>query len=61
MMVMTTLDPDEMAALQRVPGHSDRQRLRWLVKFWQATIAEKDKREAAERKAAEPKLELVQP
>lgn len=51
MMVMTTLDKSEHEALRKAPGSSDRQRLRFLVKFWQAVCNEKATREKAEADA----------
>lgn len=48
-----TLTTDEYAALSKVPGRSAQQRIRWIVKFWQAVVEEKAKSE-------KPKLELVQ-
>lgn len=39
-LVSTMLSKDEHAALQKAPGLSDRQRMRWLVKFFQEAATE---------------------
>lgn len=59
MKVEVTLTSDEYAALSTAPGKSAPQRLKFLVKFWQATKAEHDKRVADEAAVVTPVLELV--
>jgi hypothetical protein len=49
-----TLTTDEWAALRSVPGASQQQRMKWLVKFWQAVCDEKSAREAKEAQSVHP-------
>lgn len=51
-LVSTMLSKDEHAALQKAPGLSDKQRMRWLVKFFQATLEEKQMRDIRAKEAA---------
>jgi hypothetical protein len=41
-----TLTTDEFAALSKAPGRSAQQRMRWLVKFWQAVCEERESKAA---------------
>jgi hypothetical protein len=59
MKVEVTLTSDEYAALATAPGRSAQQRLKWLVKFWQATSEEHAKRTAAEAEVVTRAAEVV--
>lgn len=43
MKLEVTLTSDEYSALSKAPGRSSPQRMRWLVKFWQAVCEERQR------------------
>lgn len=59
MKVEATLTSDEYAALQKAPGRSTPQRIKWLVKFWQAVCAEHEAQEKAAKAVEEAKPRWV--
>ncbi len=46
MKIEVTLTPEQAAALRSVPGASAQQRIRTLIRFWQAVEEESEKRTA---------------